>query len=75
MTRAHGTRHERLALGLAGFFAAASIRAADTLLPALSRDFGISAGKTGLAVTSFTLAYAAFQMIYGPLAERTASCV
>lgn len=65
-----GMRHERLALGLSGFFAAASIRAADTLLPALSRDFGISPGKTGVAVTSFMLAYAAFQLIYGPLAER-----
>ncbi|MDF3887368.1 MFS transporter [Cupriavidus basilensis] len=70
LTLTHSVRHERLALGLAGFFAAASIRAADTLLPALSRDFGISAGMTGVAVTSFMLAYAAFQLIYGPLAER-----
>ena len=61
MPLALGRRHERLALGLGGFFAAASIRAADTLLPALSRDFGISAGKTGVVVTSFMLAYAAFR--------------
>lgn len=70
LTLAHGMRDERLAPGMAGFFAAASIRAADTLLPALSRDFGISAGMSGVAVTSFMLAYAAFQLIYGPLAER-----
>ncbi len=46
------------------------MRAAAPLLPAISRDLHESVAATGLIVTAYTLPYAAFQLAYGPLADR-----
>lgn len=46
------------------------LRILTPLLPSISASFGSSAGAVGLAMTSYTLAYAFGQFFYGPLSDR-----
>jgi len=57
-------------LSLAAFAAAASMRACDSLLPALVRGFGVTTGQAARTVSMFALAYGLMQMLYGPLGDR-----
>ncbi len=59
-----------LALALAVFAGAASMRCLDTSLPALAKDFGLSVGSAGSAVSAYALSYSVGQLFYGPLADR-----
>ena len=59
-----------LALGLAVFAAAASMRCLDTPLPAIAKHFGLSVGLAGIAVSAYALSYSVCQLFYGPLADR-----
>jgi predicted MFS family arabinose efflux permease len=40
------------------------------LLPAIARDFGTTAGRAGIIVTTYSLAAAAFALLVGPLSDR-----
>lgn len=40
------------------------------LLPSLSADLGVSVATAGLVATAYMLPYGAFQLVYGPLADR-----
>lgn len=40
------------------------------LLPSLADDFGVSVSTAGLVATVYMLPYGAFQLVYGPLADR-----
>lgn len=59
-----------LALALAVFAGAASMRCLDALLPALAADFGRSVGSAGSAVSAYALSYSVCQLIHGPLGDR-----
>ncbi len=52
------------------FTSMASMRICDAMLPALSQEFGISAGQAASAISAFALAYGVLQLVYGPLGDR-----
>ena len=57
-------------LSLAAFASAASMRACDSLLPALVDAFGVTTGQAAHTVSFFALAYGLTQMLYGPAGDR-----
>lgn len=57
-------------LACAAFSSAAAFRVCDPQLPQLAGQFATSTGDAALAVTSFSLAYGALQLIYGPFGDR-----
>ena len=57
-------------LAFAAFAASGTARITDPLLPQLADSFTISTGQASQAVSAFALAYGAFQLLYGPLADR-----
>lgn len=59
-----------LLLGAAGFVAVGTFRLPDPLLPAIAEEFGTSIGSVAITVTAFTLGYALFQLLHGPLGDR-----
>jgi MFS transporter, YNFM family, putative membrane transport protein len=67
---AAGNRRTIVLLSLAAFASAASMRACDSLLPALVGTFGITTGQAAHTVSFFALAYGLTQMLYGPLGDR-----
>ena len=67
---AAGNRRTIALLSLAAFASAASMRACDSLLPALVETFGITTGQAAHTISFFALAYGLTQMLYGPLGDR-----
>jgi predicted MFS family arabinose efflux permease len=67
-TAGHGRTLALLSLG--AFASAASLRACDSVLPALVREFGVTTGQAAHTVSLFALAYGLTQMLYGPLGDR-----
>ncbi|HEX4585899.1 MAG TPA: MFS transporter [Burkholderiaceae bacterium] len=65
-----GQRRTIVLLSAAAFSSAASLRACDSLLPALVRGFGITTGQAAHTISIFALAYGLTQMLYGPLGDR-----
>lgn len=57
-------------LGACCFASLASLRATDTLLPALAADFSVSVGQAARVIFTFAVAYGAFQLFFGPLGDR-----
>jgi len=57
-------------LGACSFSSVASIRACDTILPALAAEFSVSIGQAARAIFVFAIAYGAFQLCFGPLGDR-----
>jgi predicted MFS family arabinose efflux permease len=57
-------------LAVAGFFGGAALRICDGLLPRLAHDFSTTAGAAGQVVLVFSIAYAAMQLVFGPLGDR-----
>lgn len=57
-------------LSLAAFFSGAALRVCDSLLPRLARDFAITPGTAGQVIISFSIAYGAMQLVFGPLGDR-----
>ena len=64
------TRQLLFLLTLAAFASSASFRVCDPMLPQLAGQFAASTAEVALIITSFTIAYGAMQLIYGPLGER-----
>jgi len=48
----------------------ASIRLADSMLPALAADFGREPAQVASVITLFALAYGLMQLVWGPLGDR-----
>jgi predicted MFS family arabinose efflux permease len=48
----------------------ASIRVADSMLPALAVDFDSTPAQVAQVITLFTLAYGVMQLVWGPLGDR-----
>jgi predicted MFS family arabinose efflux permease len=59
-----------LFLSLAAFGGGISQRIVDPLLPRLADEFSVSLGSASWAITSFTLGYAACQLLFGPIGDR-----
>jgi predicted MFS family arabinose efflux permease len=59
-----------LALQAAAFMVSAEARLIAPVLHAMAADLGTSVAAAGLLITSYALPYGAFQLIYGPLADR-----
>jgi predicted MFS family arabinose efflux permease len=57
-------------LAVASFASSANIRIADPLIPALTAEFGVTAGQASQIVTGFAIAYGIFQFVHGPLGDR-----
>ena len=65
----HAARSIRL-LALAAFVSGANLRIADPLVPVLAGHFAASVSAAGAVVSGFTLGYALFQIVHGPLGDR-----
>ncbi len=59
-----------LLLSLAAFASAASLRVCDALLPRLAADFHVGIAAAAAVITSFSVAYGAMQLLFGPLGDR-----
>jgi len=58
-------------LAVAAFASGANLRVADPLIPKLALQFSIGVGTAAGIIAAFTLAYGLFQLVSGPLADRT----
>ncbi len=59
-----------IVMGTAGFATVAAMRVADPLLPQVADDFDVTIGEAAIISSSFTIAYAIGQFVYGPLGDR-----
>ena len=59
-----------LALSLAAFASALSLRVNDALLPKLATVFGISLGTASQVISVFATAYGLAQLFFGPVGDR-----
>ena len=59
-----------LLLSVAALASAASVRAADPLLPLLGAQFGVSAGTASIVITAFGISYGLLQVVSAPLSDR-----
>ncbi|HZH57086.1 MFS transporter [Yanghanlia caeni] len=57
-------------LGACCFASMASLRACDTLLPALAAEFSVTLGQAARVILVFGVAYGIFQLVFGPLGDR-----
>jgi len=57
-------------LSMTAFASSASLRAADTLLPAVAGEFAVTAGAAAVIVTVFSVFYGAVQFVAGPVGDR-----
>ena len=57
-------------LALASFASALSLRVTDAQLPRLAEELGVSLGDAAYVVTTFSIAYGASQLFFGPLGDR-----
>lgn len=54
----------------AAFASAISMRVGDPMLPALSREFGVTMSAAAPVIGLFAVAYGVTQLIYGPIGQR-----
>lgn len=59
-----------LALSLAAFASAISLRLTDALLPLFAREFDIPLGQAANVITAFSIAYGLSQLFFGPVGDR-----
>lgn len=59
-----------VALSLAAFASAISLRLTDALLPRLAADFAVSLGDASAVITAFSIAYGLSQLFFGPIGDR-----
>src|SRR5271154_601535 len=59
-----------LALSLAAFGSASSLRVTDALLPSLATEFALPLGDASYVVTAFAIAYGLSQLFFGPVGDR-----
>jgi len=63
-------RASLLVLGAAAFMVQADARVIDTLLHAVAQDFHTVPAKASIVISSYTLPYGLFQLLYGPIGDR-----
>jgi predicted MFS family arabinose efflux permease len=52
------------------FLVSVDVRILAPVLPSIATSLGATAGATGLAMTTYSLAYGSGQLVYGPLSDR-----
>ena len=57
-------------MALAGFASQAMVRAADSLLPQIAADFGITVGAASIVITAYALTHGTMQFVMGPIGDR-----
>lgn len=55
---------------MAGFMVLADNWVVSPILPAIARDLGVPAVSAGVLISAYMLPFAAFQIVFGPLADR-----
>ncbi|MBV8838764.1 MAG: MFS transporter, partial [Alphaproteobacteria bacterium] len=57
-------------LAVAGFSSQAMVRAADSLLPQIASDLGVTVGAASIVVTVYAITHGSVQFIIGPVGDR-----
>ena len=57
-------------LAVAGFSSQAMVRAADSLLPQIAADIGVTVGAASIIVTAYAVTHGTVQLIIGPIGDR-----
>src|SRR4051794_6404974 len=57
-------------LASASFASQAMVRSADTLLPQIAADLGVTVGVASIVITAYAVTHGSIQIIIGPLADR-----
>jgi predicted MFS family arabinose efflux permease len=57
-------------LALAGFASQAMVRAADSLLPQIATDLGVTVGAASIIVTVYAFTHGSVQLVIGPIGDR-----
>jgi MFS transporter, YNFM family, putative membrane transport protein len=57
-------------LALAGFASQAMVRVADSLLPQIATDIGVTVGAASMIVSAYAITHATVQLIIGPIGDR-----
>jgi len=59
-------------LAVAGFASQAMVRSADSLLPQIATDLGVTVGAASIIVSAYTVMHGSMQLVTGPVADRFA---
>jgi predicted MFS family arabinose efflux permease len=57
-------------LALAGFASQAMVRAADSLLPQIAADMGVTIGTASIIVAVYAITHGSIQLVIGPIGDR-----
>jgi len=57
-------------LAIAGFASQAMVRSADSLLPQIAADLGVTVGAASIIVSTYTIMHGSMQLITGPIGDR-----
>ena len=57
-------------LAVAGFASQAMVRSADSLLPQIAGDFGVTVGAASIVVSAYTVVHGSMQLVSGPVGDR-----
>jgi MFS transporter, YNFM family, putative membrane transport protein len=57
-------------LAMAGFASQAMVRVADSLLPQIAVDFGVTVGAASIVVSTYAIMHGAMQLVSGPVGDR-----
>jgi predicted MFS family arabinose efflux permease len=57
-------------LAVAGFASQAMVRSADSLLPQIATDLGVTVGAASVIVSAYTIMHGSMQLVIGPVGDR-----
>jgi MFS transporter, YNFM family, putative membrane transport protein len=57
-------------LSVAGFASQAMVRVADSILPQIAADFGVTVGAASIIVSTYAITHGSMQLVIGPLGDR-----
>lgn len=57
-------------LALAGFASQAQVRAADSILPQIAADFGVTVGAASVVVSAYLIVHGTMQLVMGPVGDK-----
>jgi MFS transporter, YNFM family, putative membrane transport protein len=57
-------------LAVAGFASQAMVRVADSLLPQIAVDFGVTVGAASIVVSAYAVMHGSMQLVSGPVGDR-----
>jgi predicted MFS family arabinose efflux permease len=57
-------------LAVAGFASQAMVRVADSLLPQIAADFGVTVGAASIVVSAYAVVHGSMQLVTGPVGDR-----